>query len=101
MSQAVLIHGGTASRRTSLAQALRAAAGLALRVRVSARAAEAAKCLADPAVAAVFLLDAPEDADAVRMSARARGLGAHVYDLEPRDAADMVISLARAACRAS
>ena len=101
MSRAVLIHGGTPARRTALAHALRSAEGLALRVRVSSRAAEAAKCLADPAVAAVFLVDAPEDAEAVRLSARARGLGAQVYDLEPRDGADMVVSLARTACRGS
>lgn len=101
MSRAVLIHGGTTSRRAALAQALRTATGLELRVRLSSRAAEAAKCLADPAVAAVFLVDAPHDAEAVRVSARARGLGAQVYDLEPRDAADLVISLARSACRAS
>lgn len=101
MNRAVLVHGGTPMRRSSLAQALRDAEGLALRVRVSSRAAEAAKCLADPAVAAVFLVDAPDDADAVRASARARGLTAQVYDLEPRDGNEVVISLAREACRAS
>jgi len=93
----VLIHGGTPARRSALAQALRSAQGLELRVRVSSRAAEAAKCLADPAVVAVFLIDAPDDAEAVRMSARARGLGAHIYDFEPRDGAELIVSLARAA----
>lgn len=101
MSHAVLVHGGTPARRTSLAQALRAAPGLDLRVRVSSRAAEAAKCLADPAVVAVFLIDAPIDAVAVRTSARARGLAAQTYDLEPRDDVEMIVSLARAASAAT
>jgi hypothetical protein len=78
---------------------MRAVADLHVRVRVSSRAAEAAKCLADPAVVAVFLVDAPDDADAVRAAARARGLHAHIYDLESRDAADVVVSLTRAAQR--
>ncbi len=91
----MLLHGGTPMRRSSLAHALRDADVLALRVRVSSRAAEAAKCLADPAVAAVFLIDAPDDADAVRAAARARGLGAQIYDLQPRDGAELVISIAR------
>jgi hypothetical protein len=99
VSRAVLIHGGTPARRASLAQALRTANGLEVRVRVSSRAAEAAKCLADPAVAAVFLVDEPVDGAAVRSAATARGLAAHTYDLEPRDEAEVIVSLARAACR--
>ncbi|MBL0170231.1 MAG: hypothetical protein IPP90_05770 [Gemmatimonadaceae bacterium] len=98
---AVLVHGGTMARRASLATALRSADGLSVRVRVSSRAAEAAKCLADPAVVAVFLVDAPDDADAVRAAALARGLAASVYALEPRDTADVVVSLTRAALRVS
>jgi hypothetical protein len=97
MSVAVLIHGGTPARRASLAQALRNASGMDVRVRLSSRAAEAAKCLADPAVAAVFLVDAPIDAEAVRASASARGLTAQTYDLQPRDEAEMIVSLTRAA----
>ena len=100
MSRAVLIHGGTTVRRAALAGALRTAEGLDVRVRVSSRAAEAAKCLADPAVAAVFLVDAPVDGDAVRASAQARGLAARTYDLEPRDDAEMIVTLARSACSA-
>jgi hypothetical protein len=98
VNRAVLIHGGTPARRASLADALRTAGGLDVRVRLSSRAAEAAKCLADPAVAAVFLVDAPVDGDAVRNSARANGLAAQTYDLEPRDGAEMIVSLVRAAC---
>ena len=66
----------------------------------SSRAAEAAKCLADPAVVAVFLVDTPADGEAVRANAVARGLQARTYDLEPRDDAAIVISLARTATRA-
>ena len=99
MSVAFLLHGGTVARRAALAQALRDAIDRDARVRLSSRAAEAAKCLADPAIVAVFLIDGPYDADTVRAAAGARGLAAHVYDLEPRDAADVMISLARAASR--
>ena len=99
MSDAVLLHGGTVQRRSALASALRAVANLDVRVRVSSRAAEASKCLADPAVIAVFLVDAPDDADAVRGAAQARGLQARVYDLEPRDTADAVVALVRIAQR--
>ena len=70
-----------------------------VRVRVSSRAAEAAKCLADPAVAAVFLVDGPSDAEAVRASAGARGLAAQVYDFEPRDDEEMIVSLTRGLSR--
>lgn len=100
MSHAVLIHGGSMTRRTELAQALRSADGLDVRVRVSSRAAEAAKCLADPAVVALFLVDAPMDAESVRDAAKARGLTSCVYDLEPRDSAELVVGLTRSAVRA-
>ena len=96
MSLAVLIHGGTPARRASLSNSLRNANGLDVRVRLSSRAAEAAKCLADPAVAAVFLIDDPGDAEAVRASALARGLTSKTYDLEPRDDAEVIVSLTRA-----
>ena len=99
MSAAFLLHGGTVARRAALAQALRDAIDLDARVRLSSRAAEAAKCLADPAIVAVFLVDAPHDADSVRTASHARGLTSHVYDLESRDSAEVVISLARAASR--
>ena len=99
MNHAVLVHGGTMARRAALSQALRTASGLAVRVRVSSGAAEAAKCLADPAVVALFLVDAPHDAAALRAASAARGLASQVYDLEPRDGAEVVVSLARAAVR--
>lgn len=100
MSGAVLVHGGSVARRTALAHALRTASGLDVRVRVSSRAAEAVKCLADPAVVALFLVDAPDDADSVRAAAQARGMASRVYELEPRDAGDVVVSLTRTAMRA-
>ncbi len=84
------------ARRAALSQALRSAPGLeALRIRVSSRAAEAAKCLADPAVVAVFLLDAPGEAEAVRAAALASGRRSPVYALEPRDGGDVVVALVR------
>ena len=100
MSHAVLVHGGSLMRRASLAQAIRAAAQLAVRVRLSSRAAEAAKCLADLSVVAGFLVDAPDDAESVRAAAAARGLAFCVYDLQPRDEGQVVISLTRAAIAA-
>ena len=103
------------ARRSALAHALRGAAALGVRVRVSSRAAEAAKCLADPLVIAVLLVDAPDDADVVRAAVVAMSSSrvlsspqeqraatprrARVYDLEPRDDADVVISLVREALR--
>ncbi len=99
MSHAVLVHGGSLMRRASLAQAIRAADHLAVRVRVSSRAAEAAKCLADPSMVAVFLVDAPDDAESVRAAATARGLASRVYDLQLRDEAELVVSLTREAIR--
>jgi hypothetical protein len=112
---AVLVHGGSMARRSALAHALRGAAALGVRVRVSSRAAEAAKCLADPLVIAVLLVDAPDDADVVRAAVVAMSSSrvlsspqeqraatprrARVYDLEPRDDADVVISLVREALR--
>lgn len=98
-SAAVLLHGGTPARRASLSQQIRVVLPQ-LRVRTSSRAAEAAKCMADPAVVAVFLLDAPEDAPAVRGKAMQHGLYSHVYDLEPRDAGDVVATLIRNALSA-
>ncbi len=99
MSAAILIHGGSPERRHALARAVRehvhVTYGQELRVRVSSRAAEAAKCLADPAVTAVFLLNAPHDAAAVRLAAAPLGLTAQVYDLDDRDSADVVVSLIR------
>lgn len=95
MSAVVLLHGGTMARRSALSKALRAAFGDDLRVRVSSSAAEAAKCLADPAMAAVFLLDAPHDSSAVRTAVTARGLSARVYDLEPRDGDEVLRALVR------
>ena len=68
-------------------------------MRTSSRAAEAAKCLADPATVAVILLDAPHDADAVRAAAAQVGVTRHVYELEPRDDETMAVSVARAALR--
>lgn len=100
MNAAILLHGGTMARRAALSQALRSAPGLeALRIRVSSRAAEAAKCLADPAVVAVFLVDAPGDAEAVRTAALARGRRSPVYALEPRDGGEVVIALVREVVR--
>jgi hypothetical protein len=97
-SRAVLLHGGTMARRATLARAIRAATGLGtVRVRVSSRAAEAAKCLADPGMVAVFLLDAPTDGDAVRGAALGSVLGRHCYDVEPRDDGDVVVRLVRTA----
>lgn len=92
---AVLLHGGTPARRTALAAALRATFHEDIRIRLSSRAAEAAKCLADPAVRAVFLLDAPVDSEAVRQAVAARGLAPRVYDIEPRDQADVIVPLIR------
>jgi len=83
------------ARRSALSQALRAAYGEALRVRVSSSAAEAAKCLADPAMAAVFLLDAPHDAASVRAAVSDRGLAARVYELQPRDGDEVLRALVR------
>ncbi len=98
MNAAVLLHGGTMARRTALSRALRSARGLeTLRIRLSSSAAEAAKCLADPAVRGVFLLDAPRDADMVRAAAESRGLRAHVYALEARDNEEVLVALARRA----
>ena len=97
MSYAVLVHGGSMARRAAFAQALRAANGLDVRVRLSSRATEAAKCMADPALVAVYLVDVPDDAEAVRAAAAARGLASDVYELQPRDAVELVVSLARAA----
>lgn len=100
-SVVVLLHGGTMARRTTLARAIREAPGLgAVRVRVSSRAAEAAKCLADPAIVAVFFVDAATDVDAVRRAADARALGRQCYTLEPRDDGDMVVRLVRSAVEA-
>lgn len=101
MNPVILLHGGTTARRTMIGDALRQrvvdARGYPVRVRTSSRAAEAAKCLADPATAAVLLLDSPVDADAVREAAAQVGVTRHVYDLEPRDDADAAVSVARAA----
>ncbi len=100
-SAAVLIHGGTMVRRSTLARAIREARGLdTVRVRVSSRAAEAAKCLADPAIVAVFLVDAPTDADAVRRAADARALGRQCHAVESRDDGDVVVRLVRSAVEA-
>lgn len=99
INAAVLLHGGTPARRALLSQQLRVAQPQ-VRVRVSSRAAEAAKCLADPAVLAVFLIDAPDDASIVRANAMGRGLTQHVYDLEPRDAGEVVATLVRNALAA-
>jgi hypothetical protein len=98
VNAAVLLHGGTMARRSTLSRALRSARGLeVLRIRLSSSAAEAAKCLADPAVRAVFLLDAPRDADVVRAAAESRGLRAHVYALEARDTEEVLVALVRGA----
>jgi len=100
-SYAVLLHGGAMARRSALAHAIRETHGLgSVRVRVSSRAAEAAKCLADPAIVAVFLLDAPADGDAVRAGAAGRALGRYCYDVEPRDESDVVVRLVRTAVQA-
>lgn len=98
MNAAVLLHGGTMARRAALSRAVRNARGLdGVRIRLSSSAAEAAKCLADPAVRAVFLLDAPRDADMVREAAVSRGLRAHVYALEARDTEEILVALVRGA----
>jgi hypothetical protein len=98
MNAAVLLHGGTMTRRAALSRAIRRARGLdVVRIRLSSSAAEAAKCLADPAVRAVFLLDAPRDADRVREAAVSRGLRAHVYALEARDTEEVLVALVRGA----
>lgn len=98
MNAAVLLHGGTMARRAALSRAIRGARGLdSVRVRLSSSAAEAAKCLADPAVRAVFLIDAPRDADMVREAAVTRGLRAHVYALEARDTEEVLVALVRGA----
>jgi hypothetical protein len=98
MNAAILLHGGTMSRRAALSRAVREAHGLdSVRVRLSSSAAEAAKCLADPAVCAIFLLDAPRDADMVRDAATVRSVRMQIYELEPRDAADVFIALVRRA----
>ena len=100
-SVAVLIHGGTMARRTTLTRAIREAPGLGtVRVRVSSRTAEAAKCLADPAIVAVFFVDAATDVAAVRRAAEARALGRQCYTLEPRDDGDVVVRLVRSAVEA-
>lgn len=99
MSVAILLHGGTLPRRTALANALRGAPHLDVRVRLSSRAAEAAKCLADPAVRAVLLIDAPLDAPAVQAAVHAAEASharpVRVIDLQPRDGNEMVIGLVR------
>lgn len=92
-SMAVLLHGGTPARRSMLSVALREATQV--RVRLSSRAAEAAKCLADPSVMAVFLLDDPSDASEVRANAATRVQARHIYELQPRDNAEVVIALVR------
>ncbi len=98
MSAVVLLHGGTMARRAALSQSLRATFDAEqVRVRVSSSAAEAAKCLADSAMVAVFLIDAPRDASAVRAAAAARGLVKHLYDLEPRDTGEVLTALVREA----
>lgn len=94
MSDVVLLHGGSVARRQSLATALRERVGV--RVRTSSRAAEAAKAMADPAMLAVLLLDAPLDADAIRAAATARSLGARVYEVQARDDVDLVVAMVRA-----
>ncbi len=92
----ILLHGGEVARRNQLSQQVRERLA-GLRVRTSSRAAEAAKALADPASRAVVLVDAPADADAVRAAAASRGLGARVYELQPRDGAEQLVGLLRAA----
>jgi hypothetical protein len=86
------------AHRTTLTRAIREAPDLGtVRVRVSSRAAEAAKCLADPAIVAVLLVDSSADIDAVRRAAEARDLGRHCYVLEARDRGDVVVRLVRSA----
>ena len=96
MSGTLLIVDDDAPFRAALSAALRATFQEDIRIRLSSRAAEAAKCLADPAVRAVFLLDAPDDGEAVRQAASVRGLAPRVYDIEPRDQADVIVPLIRA-----
>jgi hypothetical protein len=98
-SPVVLLHGGSVSRRAILADAIRTARGGDVRVRMSSRAAEAAKCLADPSVIAVFFVDAPDDATAVRARILQQQLDTDEYQLEPRDTGDVVVSLVRESLR--
>lgn len=69
---AILLHGGSPHRRAAVAAALQGHWGNGVRVHRSSRAAEAAKWLVDPSVAGVVLLDAPTDAEAVRLAAAQR-----------------------------
>lgn len=94
MSAVILLHGGSVARRNTLATAIRER--LTMRVRTSSRAAEAAKALADPAMRAVLLLDAPADADAIRAAAAARALSQRVYEVQARDDIDVVVGMVRA-----
>ena len=101
MSKVILLHGGSSARRSAIGDAVRNrvldSEGFPVRVRTSSQAAEAAKCLADPSTVALLLLDAPHDAVAVRAAAAQVGVGRHVYDLEPRDDADVAVSVVRSA----
>ena len=101
MSKVILLHGGSSARRSAIGDAVRNRVvdenGFPVRVRTSSRAAEAAKCLADPSTVAVLLLDAPNDADAVRDAATQVGVSRHVYDIEPRDDVEIAVSVARSA----
>ena len=84
-----------------IARAIRDADGLrTVRVLLSSRAAEAAKCLADPAMIAVFLLDEAADVRAVRRAAAAHALVDHCYTVPTHHDDDVVVRVLRTELRA-